>query len=403
MRRKLQRPTVMTRELRPEGHVYRIEAAVGQGLSATVYRAIREDSRGMARQTVALKVLKSENAVPWLRREFETLEGVRSPNCVRVLGWENLKDGCALVLEWIDGVSLLELGRENTLSTQAIESVLTQIQSGLRSLHQKGLFHGDLSPANVLIDREGVAKLIDFALPEGTSNEILGTPAYLAPEHWRGEPRTIQGDIFALGLIAHDLKTSFAKYPCSNSESKARAFALADDRSGWLARRPSDRRFRDIEVSTGSQRELRDAVRAHLARSLKIQTAIANERGGGVVRNHRFRFQTIAASIAAAGIMLTGAGRADAPALGRDQRGVLQVRSQKWLEVALNGRAIGFAPVTVENVHPGTHRISWKSATGAGEARVLIRPGERILIRADELKSSPAVSRPGLRAHSIKD
>jgi serine/threonine protein kinase len=389
----------MSRELRPEGVIYRIDEAIGQGLSATVYRAVREDSRGFARQTVALKILKSENAVPWLRREFETLTRVRSANCVRVLGWENLKEGCAIVLEWIDGISLLELARGRILPEPVQLSILAQIQNGLRALSSEGLFHGDLSPANILIDRDGIVKLIDFATPPPEEQGLLGTLEYLAPEIWKGGRKSLKGDLFSLGLIARDICNGFEEHPLDALQARRRCERLAEEGTGWLASESPRREFIDIAAGEKEKRELANLVREHLARRIRIETAFAEPAEpekivkpiGRRVTVSRVRRSSLMALLASS-FLLIGVSRAGAPSLEKAQRGTLEVRSMRWLEVSLNGRPIGYAPVQVQNLHPGRHRLSWKSATGAGETMVLIKEGAKVLLREPDLI---ALSRQG--------
>jgi serine/threonine protein kinase len=391
----------VTRQLRPESPIYQIEEAIGQGLSATVYKATRMDARGFSRQTVALKVLKSENAVPWLRREFETLTRLRSANCVRVLGWENLSEGCALVLEWIDGVNLLELWKSRALTQSARLSILEQIQAGLSDLQAQGLHHGDLSPANILVDREGTAKLIDFATPADEAGNVQGTIEYLAPEIWAGGQKGVAADLFALGLMAHDLETGFSDHPLDHKAARERAERMAQESPGWLSRYPSKRGFECLDASASSRADLARCVRECLSARTVIQTSILCERTPATdkplpvfsrLRNSQWIMQMArCASVSAAMvalIIISAASRAHAPEPRDDQRrGQLEVRSSVWLEASLNGRPIGFAPFIIKNLRPGSHRISWRTATQAGEARLVIEPGKTALIRDRDLMS----------------
>jgi len=215
------------REIRPQGAIYRNVKCIGQGQTATVFHAIREDNLGHSQQAVALKVLKNRTTVSWLRREFETLAKVNSPHCVKVLGWENLEEGCALVLEWIDGVTLLDFGRNTECDERLINEVVAQVQDGLRALDSCELFHGDLSPTNILIDRNGLVRIVDFAMAPTETGVVNGTPAYLAPEIWTGSPPSFSTDLFALGLIAEDLRSGFLAVPENLEQCRERSFQMA--------------------------------------------------------------------------------------------------------------------------------------------------------------------------------
>ena len=143
---------------------YEIANLLGEGLNSCVYRAFRKDEKTSLTQEVALKILKSKKLVHLWRAEFETLRQVRSPHCLSVFGWEWIEDKPALVLECVDGLSLNELFRQTDLSIEEASEVFRQIQCGLEHLRQLGLCHGDLSLKNILINRKGLVKLVDFGL-----------------------------------------------------------------------------------------------------------------------------------------------------------------------------------------------------------------------------------------------
>ncbi|MCB0378795.1 MAG: protein kinase, partial [Bdellovibrionales bacterium] len=88
--------------------IYEIQNLIGEGLTSCVYKAVRKDPRGWTAQKVALKVLKSKKDVHILKNEFEKLQRVRSKYCVKLLAWETLPQGPALVLELLQGLSLQE-------------------------------------------------------------------------------------------------------------------------------------------------------------------------------------------------------------------------------------------------------------------------------------------------------
>jgi serine/threonine protein kinase len=385
----------LAREIRPKGAIYKIGKKCGQGQSSCVFRAVRMDSAGHSRQVVALKVLRNQNSVSWLRREFETLSQVNSVHCARVLGWENLDHGSrsfpALVMEWIDGISLFEFSRtlaENP-AEELIEEVVSQIQEGLRELDRCGLHHGDLSPSNILIDRSGCVRLIDFASAPAERGIFQGTPAYTAPEVWQGQSSSLKSDLFALGLIEHDLLEGFLDRPATVEEARERCHQMATEKSGWLALDPRFREMRNVLSRPERKNLLAQSVARHLEanEALRRNTAVfpAFERSMPAIwLRGVFYFMTA--------LVLTVAVQARAPLREPDRSSAtIKIGSHRWLHIELNGRVVGYAPVEVSGLQPGQHRIRWKSAAGIGETRVTLSPGrERRLTEMDLRGSRPS-------------
>ncbi len=380
-------------ELRPEGSVYKIDRLIGEGRTAAVYRAFREDRRGHSKQIVALKILKSKTAVPWLRREFETLARVNSPHCVRVLGWENLDVGCALVLEWIEGVTLLELGRSCELDEKAQAEVVHQVQEGLRALNNLGLHHGDLSPSNILIDQEGCARIVDFASEPPTENEVVGTPAYLAPELWEGGKSSIRSDLFALGLIAQDLAHSFQLIPDSVGHCRRRSTEIASTvgAHSLLDFSPEQRGFFPSKSDVSGKAALAKGVKDLLRRKefAAVETAVLTYRHP-LTLAQKFATYRTSFMLFILLIVSTAATGAQAPLIPESLRipAQLSLRSQIWLEANLNGKKIGFAPIEMKNLLPGTHRLSWRTARGQGEKLIHLEPGATLRLSENDLLNS---------------
>jgi serine/threonine protein kinase len=403
----------LAREIRPKGAVYKIGKPCGQGQSSWVFRAIRTDSAGHSRQVVALKVLKSQNSVSWLRREFETLSLVNSVHCARVLAWENIdyqsKTFPALVMEWIDGINLFDFTRTHSwqprdrsriepddftdiLSAELIEEIVAQIQDGLSELDRCGLHHGDLSPSNVLIDRSGCVRLIDFATAPAEHGFFHGTPAYAAPEIWQGRPSSLKSDLFALGLIERDLLEGFHDSPASVDEARARATLVSSESAGLLAMEPQSRAMRRVRSQPERKDQLAEIVARHLERkeALRRVTAISSE----VERepSHSFTCQITrlrGVLFFMSALVLTVAVQARAPLLEPPrQSAALKIGSHHWLHIELNGRTVGYAPVEIRDLQPGKHRIRWKSSAGNGETRVTLAPGDERRLTEMDLRVS---------------
>ncbi len=197
-----------------------IEAPLGRGGMGAVYLA-RQVSLD---REVAVKVLAGELAadplfLDRLEREARLMARLRHPNIVAVHDFQKLEDGsAAIVMEFIEGGSLRDkLGQHpQGLPVQEALRILRQIAAGLEVAHAAGVIHRDMKPENVLLTRDGTARVTDFglALPLHESSARLtltgttvGTVDYMAPEQLRGGLLDARLDVFALGVIAYELLT----------------------------------------------------------------------------------------------------------------------------------------------------------------------------------------------------
>jgi serine/threonine protein kinase len=193
---------------------YEITALLGKGGMATVYRA-RQASIG---RDVALKVIRadlaqSEEFIGRFDREAKTIAQLSHPQILKLFDYGQQDDLVYLVMELHESGSLEQLSRSSSLSLTAIERILEQIASALNYAHQQGIIHRDLKPQNVLMDRHqnailtdfGIAKLLHETTTFTREGMLVGTPAYMSPEQWRGEPLTARVDIYALGVILFEL------------------------------------------------------------------------------------------------------------------------------------------------------------------------------------------------------
>ena len=126
-----------------------------------------------------------------------------------------------LVMECLEGESLETLMRRERLGLRRTMEILSAITAGLAHAHERHIVHRDLKPANVFITRqEGTVKLLDFGLSQlGTSPApgallppTAGTPAYMAPEQWRGEPQDARTDIWSVGIMLYEMLTGELPY-----------------------------------------------------------------------------------------------------------------------------------------------------------------------------------------------
>lgn len=175
---------------------------------------------------VALKLLhqRSPSALAALRREFSLLRGLVHPHLVRVhdLGTLALEASPSpfYTSDFVDGESLLAYARGRPFS--AVAAALVGAVRGLAHLHRTGVRHGDVTPSNILVSRDGHATLIDLScavpLTAPPSDSVSGTPGYLAPEIMQGKGADARADVFSFGVtLVHTIEAASTKPPAAIS------------------------------------------------------------------------------------------------------------------------------------------------------------------------------------------
>jgi hypothetical protein len=210
----------------PLGGRFVVEREVGRGAVGVVYRAYDV----MSGQAVALKIVASEAGVApddeeRLKREGEVLKGLNHPGIVRIVDSGLIEEtGSPFVaMEWLEGEDLGSRQRRSPLSLPEVVSLGALVAQALRAAHDAGVIHRDIKPGNILLRNERPADeafvelgvqpvLVDFGvaarkdLRSTRAGDIVGTPAYMAPEQARGGTR-IDGraDLYSLGATLFEL------------------------------------------------------------------------------------------------------------------------------------------------------------------------------------------------------
>jgi class 3 adenylate cyclase/tRNA A-37 threonylcarbamoyl transferase component Bud32 len=194
---------------------YRVLSRIGHGGSSIVYLAERESDK----QQVVLKIL---NAAPGLDeallqrfvQEFDIISSIDHPNVVKIFDRGFSDRRAYIAMEYFPGGSLAEVIVGGLSARQAL-SLLAQAASALREIHARGIIHRDVKPSNLMARPDGSIALADFGIAKRLGNdfgqtqqgEIYGTPYYISPEQIEGNPATAQSDIYALGIIFHEMLT----------------------------------------------------------------------------------------------------------------------------------------------------------------------------------------------------
>ncbi len=192
---------------------YRIVSLIGKGGMGEVYRA---DDLKLG-HTVALKFLPNDLAedssrLEYFHSEVRLTRQISHPNVCRVYDIGEVDDQHFLSMEYVDGEDLsVLLRRIGRLPNDKGVQIAQQLCAGLAAAHEKGVLHRDLKPANIMLDGRGQVRITDFGLArlagEEAKAEIVGTPAYMAPEQLARGETTIQSDLYSLGLILYELFT----------------------------------------------------------------------------------------------------------------------------------------------------------------------------------------------------
>src|SRR6185503_16819348 len=197
---------------------YEILREVGEGGIGVVYLARNEHLRC----DVALKVfrpglLADDTARKRFRGETLALAKRRHPNLVSDLDFDTQDGIDFLVMEYVEGPTLLDLLQHGKLPESEIENLGAQLARGIIAIHGARLVHRDLKPGNLKVTADGVLKILDFGLAKFLHDEAdtsvtetghaVGTVAYMAPELFLGKPADERSDVYAVGVVLYQMAT----------------------------------------------------------------------------------------------------------------------------------------------------------------------------------------------------
>jgi serine/threonine protein kinase/tetratricopeptide (TPR) repeat protein len=308
---------------------YRLVREIGRGGMGLVFEAVRDDDE--YRKTVAVKI-----ALGWrdadllgghVRYERQILAGLEHPSIARFLDG-GTQDGIPyFAMEYVEGLPLTEYAVQRGLKVRERVELFRQVCSAVDYAHQNLVVHRDLKPRNILVNAEGVPKLLDFGIAKllvpverertrsVSYNAPIWTPNYASPEQVRAQPVTTRTDVYALGLLLFELLTGERGQTADTSSPLALDRSICETEpptASQCADRHGDhtlaRRLRgdlDTIVSMAIRKEperryssaaaLSDDLGRHLAgKPVKARPQTFSYRAGKLLRRHRLAFAAAA-------------------------------------------------------------------------------------------------------------
>jgi hypothetical protein len=197
---------------------YDILDRIGFGGMGMVFRG-RDPHIG---RMVAIKLLRvaDEDLHDRFLREAQSAGSLKHPNIVTIYDFGEHDGAPYIVMEYVEGTTLAGHIKQNIPLTLARKlQLLEELAAGLEYAHNKGVVHRDVKPANVMVDREGILRILDFGIARVTDSGltqtgmIMGTPNYMSPEQVEGKASDRRSDIFAAGLVMYELLSYHQAFP----------------------------------------------------------------------------------------------------------------------------------------------------------------------------------------------
>jgi serine/threonine protein kinase/Flp pilus assembly protein TadD len=195
---------------------YQIIEELGRGGMGRVYKALDTE----VNEKIALKLIKPEVAVDGktidrFRNELKLARKVRHKNVCQMYDLNRDRGNYFITMEYVSGDDLKGLIRKmSSFSAGQAVSIGRQVCEGLAEAHRQGVVHRDLKPQNIMIDQEGVARIMDFGIARSVRGKgltgagvMIGTPDYMSPEQVEGKDTDQRSDIYSLGVILYEMVT----------------------------------------------------------------------------------------------------------------------------------------------------------------------------------------------------
>lgn len=199
---------------------FQLVSLLGEGGQGKVYLA-RDPHLG---RQVAIKVLAIDSGFEELLDEARIVAKLRHPNIVTLFDAGEHQGEPYLVFEYVEGVTLAEEIRAGgALPELKAMNIALQVLDGLAYAHKRNIVHRDIKPANIMMDRDGVPRIMDFGIAQSLAAplpeaQLMGSPLYMAPELVLKRQSGPQSDIFSLGMVLYVMLTG--RHPVSGNSAE---------------------------------------------------------------------------------------------------------------------------------------------------------------------------------------
>ena len=209
---------------------YQLTGVLGEGAMGVVYKGIDP----VIRRTVAVKAIRKQlfdastanlSVAQRFRNEAQAAGRLSHPGIVGVYEYGEDDGDAYIAMEYVEGVSLSQLMNNGSRMPESdVLSLMVQLLDALHYAHQRGVWHRDVKPNNIVVTPAGQLKVTDFGIARIESNEatqltvLLGSPGYIAPERYTGEAPDWRVDIFSCGVLLYHLLTGRPPFTGSEAE-----------------------------------------------------------------------------------------------------------------------------------------------------------------------------------------
>lgn len=203
---------------------YEVLSTLGQGAMGVVYKAFDPNiERTVALKTIRKDALSAKDLAPLLTRfkqEAQAAGRLTHPGIVTVYEYGEDEGTVFIAMEFVQGRELKEIldGNERLQLSTSV-NLITQLLDALAYSHNHGVVHRDIKPGNIIILADGRIKVTDFGIAKIESStltqfgDVLGTPSYMSPEQFSGQPVDRRSDLFSTGVILYHLLTGEKPFP----------------------------------------------------------------------------------------------------------------------------------------------------------------------------------------------
>jgi len=193
---------------------YRIVSVLGKGGMGIVYKAFDTKlDRYVAIKMLNSQVLDKERFIERFKREAKNHAKLSHPNIVTVHGFIEYSNLLGIVMEYVEGESLEKvIERQGRFNLYDVIYIIKQLLLGIGYAHSKGFIHRDIKPSNIILNKEGITKIMDFGISKSLvennmtkTGSKIGTVYYMSPEQVRGEEVTNRSDIYSIGCTTYEM------------------------------------------------------------------------------------------------------------------------------------------------------------------------------------------------------